>query len=167
MPLCCKRRWTEKKWMVRVNAFSMFNMRSCSHPVFRSWQCSMMYSCCSWSVHGPKVFACEQRSGIWWDPPPLDSCFGDIKLLGDSWFTCDLWLPFVEDADLCAIALKVTGGEQFWMVCSCIPPGLPCAVALGWCFVHWFLQRRHPGGLGVDWAPPASRGVVSSSCKKT
>ena len=42
----------------------------------------------------------------------------------------------MEDADLCAIALKVTGGEQFWMVCSCIPPGLPCAVALGWCFVH-------------------------------
>ena len=50
--------------------------------------------------------------------------------------SCDLRLPFcVEDADLCAIALKVTGGEQVWMVCSCIPPGLPCAVALGWCFV--------------------------------
>ena len=40
----------------------------------------------------------------------------------------------MEDADLCAIALNVTGGEQVWMVCSCTPPGLPCAVALGWCF---------------------------------
>ena len=73
-------------------------------------------------------------------PPLHDSCFGDVKLLGDSWFTCSIlvicdYLCCVEDADLCAIALKVTGGELVWMVCSCIPPGLPCAVALGWCFV--------------------------------
>ena len=73
-------------------------------------------------------------------PPLHDSCFGDVKLLGDSWFTCSIlvicdYLFCVEDADLCTIALKVTGGELVWMVCSCIPPGLPCAVALGWCFV--------------------------------